>query len=270
MASKPSKRLVVCADDFGMSRPINDAILQLAEQGRLNATSCLVDGAAFQAQASALKQSGLQVGLHLNFTEKLSARQGVFLPLGRLMRVCWARTLDAAVVQQQIKAQLLRFNDVLGEQPAFIDGHQHVHQFPVIRQALFQVLDQHCGEQKPWLRSTRAGRLTGVRVSQRFKAHMIHLLGARKFCRMASERGYTTNAGFLGVYDFRGGIPSYQALLQHWLENARDRDMIMCHPAMLADATDPLGEQRVAEFDVLRSGTTGELFALNSVQLNSR
>src|SRR3546814_15739525 len=65
-----TKRIVVCADDVGMHPGIEMAVLQLAEIGRLGAASCLVDGVSFSRNAQALDLSGLQIGLHLNFTAR--------------------------------------------------------------------------------------------------------------------------------------------------------------------------------------------------------
>jgi predicted glycoside hydrolase/deacetylase ChbG (UPF0249 family) len=247
------ENLIICADDYGMSQEINDAVLELVRLGRLNATSCLVDGPAFEHGAPALKHSGAQAGLHLNFTEKLRAHDGIYEPVGRLIRACWLRQLDPDTVRSQIERQLRRYLDVMGRLPDFIDGHQHVHQFPVIRSALFQVLQQHYTHTLPWLRCTLPGRLAGVPLQQRVKAHVIYALGGRAFARLAKQRGFAVNTGFYGVYDFTGGHANYRNLLRAWVLDAGPGDVLMCHPAVQPVPADPLGRQRVAEFEVLRS-----------------
>jgi hypothetical protein len=82
-------------------------------------------------------------------------------------------------------------------------------------------------------------------------------LGAQAFSRLARRTGFDINRRFLGVYDFQGGAEGYRRLLQAWLAQARDGDLIMCHPARQALPGDGLGAQRRAEFDVLSSGETG-------------
>jgi predicted glycoside hydrolase/deacetylase ChbG (UPF0249 family) len=253
VAEASEKKIVVCADDYGMSTAVNQAVLQLAQMGRLNATSCLVDGPAFAQGAPALKHSGIQMGLHLNFTEKLAATQGIYKPLGQLVRACWLRSLPRAQVNRQINQQLDRFEQLLQCAPQFVDGHQHVHQFPVIRTELLAVLRQRYGRQTPWLRSTCAGALGGLAFMQRLKAGVVQTLGARHFRRLAVRQGFTMNDGFFGVYDFRGGQAAYLRYLRCWLGNARQGDLLMCHPAAMLEPADALATQRLAEYEVLGS-----------------
>lgn len=243
--------LVWCADDFGLHAAIDEAVLDLAASGRLQATSCLVNGPSFAAHAQALRHSGLQVGLHLNFTEPLP-HTPVCASLSVLMRQSWLRQLSAASVAQQIQQQWNRFVDVMGYPPHFVDGHQHVHQFPVIRDQLFDVMQGACvSTPLPWLRSTHPGSLRGLPVSQQFKAYLIAALGASSLSTMASLHGYATNRQFFGVYDFKGGAAVYAAYVRAWQEQAQPGDLIMCHPARRAVPTDPLAQQRVAEYSVL-------------------
>src|SRR5690606_25136721 len=87
-AGQGYRRIVLCADDFGMNPAVNAGILSLAGRGRLSATSLLVDGPAARADIPALRASGLQIGLHLNPTESFG-QPGLCLPLGALTRTAW-------------------------------------------------------------------------------------------------------------------------------------------------------------------------------------
>lgn len=250
MAEIKKKNIVVCADDFGMNTAVNDGILHLAQLGRLNATSCLVEGPAFSVGVAALRDSSLQIGLHLNFTEAMG-RPGLYMPVGRLILQTWARRLDMSHVAAQVARQLDLFEDGVGRPPDFIDGHQHVHQFPQIRTALLDEIGRRYAGRRLWLRNTCHGDLNGLPAALRFKAYTIEALGARHFVRRARRGGWRLNRSFLGVYDFKGGQQAYASLLPRWLEHARDGDAIMCHPAAVAVENDGLGPQRAAEFRVL-------------------
>lgn len=253
------KRVVVCADDFGLDPAVDAAVLSLATQGRVSATSCLVDGPSFEANASRLRASGLACGLHLNFTERMG-QSGLALPLGRLMRACWTRRLDRLAVSREIARQLDRYEQVMGEAPDYVDGHQHVHQFPQIRDALIAELCRRYPSHasRPWLRCTRAGSQPGVALGDRVKASVISLLGARELGRLARHHDFHANRAFLGVYDFQGGATAYASLLRQWLAAAHDGDLIMCHPATGAVPGDALGTQRQSEYEVWGNGETGE------------
>jgi len=267
--SNQTKRIVVCADDFGMNAGIDAGILRLAELGRLNATSCLVEGPVFEQDAAALKASNLQTGLHLNFTEALTV-PGLFLPLSELILRAYARRLDTGRLRTQIVRQLDTFESIMGRAPDFVDGHQHVHQLPQIREILLPELVRRYAANLPWLRYTGLRAQPSIPARLRFKALVIQTLGSQGFARQARRLGFTLNPGFLGVYDFQGGEAGYGALLQAWLSHARDGDLLMCHPAEQADAQDGLGEQRTAEFQVLAGQAAGGLLREHGLSIMPR
>ena len=49
------KRLVICADDFGMSAAVDQGIVELAAGGCLSAVSCLADAPELRSRAAALR-----------------------------------------------------------------------------------------------------------------------------------------------------------------------------------------------------------------------
>lgn len=245
------QHVMLCADDFGMSDAVDNGIVKLAEGGKLHATSCLVHGPTFARHAGRLQQTRLQCGVHLNFTEAFGPA-GIALPLRRLILACWARRLPAARVRQEVVRQLDTFEHVMGRMPDYIDGHQHIHQFPVIREALLdELIRRYPPGHRPWLRSTLPPRLAMLPAPTRMKAAVIAGLGGWHLVRCAHQRGIVTNRCFLGVYDFSGGATVYAGLLRQWLQAARPGDLLMCHPAEGVDPHDPLGAQRHAEFTVI-------------------
>jgi predicted glycoside hydrolase/deacetylase ChbG (UPF0249 family) len=246
------KQLVICADDFGMNRAINAGILELARLRRINATSCLVEGPAFAEHAAALKKSGLKLGLHLNFTEAMG-NEGVYFPLSALIARSYLHQLDTARIRAQIARQLDRFESVIGQRPEFVDGHQHIHQLPQIRETLLSELARRYEAPRPWLRYTYARSSSGLPLRARIKAQVVQRLGSYPLAQLARRRGFSLNTAFLGVYDFDGGAQAYRMLLAAWLKSAGNGDVLMCHPARQVVGSDLLGRQRRAEFDVLAS-----------------
>jgi predicted glycoside hydrolase/deacetylase ChbG (UPF0249 family) len=149
------RTVVLCADDYALHPLVDEAVEQLALQGRLSATSCMTTSPRWKQAARRLPalRPRLSLGLHFNLTEghgvQPAAGIGAVIARayggalgGRAMRDAWRRQLDA-------------FEDALGMAPDFIDGHQHVHQLPGVRAALMQELRQRYGvDDLPWVRST--------------------------------------------------------------------------------------------------------------------
>ncbi|HKB55104.1 MAG TPA: ChbG/HpnK family deacetylase, partial [Ramlibacter sp.] len=177
------RRLAICADDYGLSAGVDDAIAELIAAGRLSALSCLVDGPRFAAGAARLDDLGTRadVGLHLNFTESFGERAPRF-PLSGLIARAYARLLDAGAIRTEIRRQLDAFEDGCGFAPHHVDGHQHVQQLPMIRDALLEELERRSPAQRPWLRSGMPPASgIGSLAADRRKPAILGLLGARTF-----------------------------------------------------------------------------------------
>lgn len=263
--------LCVCADDCGLDAGVNAAIMRLVEMQRVHATGVLVGAPAWRAAATWLRQQqagALDVGLHLDFTEYPLAA-GMRHNLSALIRRCWLGALDAANVRAEIRAQLDAFEDRLGRAPDFVDGHQHVHQFPVIREALLAELLARYPGARPWLRATRCrlhpAMVAGVAGA--CKAQLIEVLGAARLAALARQHGFVQNAALLGVYGFSGGQARYVALLRGWLALARKGDVLMCHPGRAAASGTGLALAREAEFQVLSGVAFADWVAALGLQL---
>lgn len=257
--------IAVCADDFGLHEGINRAALQLAAAGRVQAIACMVGAAAWPAGSRALARldgEPVDIGLHLDFTTApMIAATRRSLPA--LIAGAYAGRLDERRVRAEIGAQLEAFEQALGRAPAFVDGHQHVHQLPVIREALLEVLDARSGAQRPWLRNTSSASRPGA-----WKPRLIEALGAAAFGRLAAQRGYPQNHGLLGVYDFTQRAPSYGQRLAAWLADATEGDLLMCHPSLPTRADDAITAARIDEYEALAG--TGFSAALDEAGLSLR
>ncbi len=236
------KRLSVCADDFGLSAPVDAGILRLARAGRVTAVSCLSQAPAFAGDAAALRACGVEAGLHLDLTEGFGGAPAS--GLGALIGRSYLGLLDREFLRRRLAAQLDGFERKLGRPPAFVDGHRHVHQLPVVRDLLLEELDRRYPGTPPLVRVTAPRRWRGA------KAAVIATLGGGALRRQLARRGLPHNADFCGVYGFEPGA-SYRALVQGWLGSAGDGALLMCHPGEASG--DAISAARVAELDYLGS-----------------
>ncbi|HEY6003038.1 MAG TPA: ChbG/HpnK family deacetylase, partial [Anaeromyxobacter sp.] len=181
----------------------------------------------------------VDAGLHLD----LAPGRGGLAPL--LVRG-HARALDGRALASRIAEQLEAFERALGP-PAFVDGHQHVHELPVVREALLDVLARRYGKPGPLVRNTVPLRFRGA------KAFAIAALGGFGLRRALRARGVPHNADFAGVYGLDGRA-DYAALFRSWLSGASDGTLFLCHPGLAAaDPGDPIGPARAAELAYLSS-----------------
>ncbi len=242
-------KVCYCADDFSMRPEISSAILSLLEKERIHATSCMTQSPSWFQDAKVLTSldTTAEIGLHLNFTQDFGV-QDYTEQLPKLMLGAWTGQLSQTKVRDSIIRQWELFCSATGRMPDFVDGHQHVHQFPVIREALFKFLNQQ--QFKGWVRSLRYPVLT---PNTRIKVTLLKLLGATRFSEMCQHYNIHQNSTFAGIYSF--DAQSYALLNQQWLAQAQDQLLIMCHPALSHSQSshDPIHAARVREFEYFDS-----------------
>jgi predicted glycoside hydrolase/deacetylase ChbG (UPF0249 family) len=255
----------LCADDYGMSPSVNKAIRDLVMRGRLNATSVMVAAPSFdRSEAASLKMLNagarrVAIGLHVTLTtpfRPMSAgfhplRDGTFLPLDRMFLRGALRSLDTGRLRAEIAAQLNAFIALFGGAPDFIDGHQHVHVFPRVRDALLAVVKE--AAPNAWVR--QCGRVATLpnRFADR-KAWVLDLL-SKRFRARAGELGVATNPAFAGTYDFAAKVvPEFSELFPGFLSELPAHSVVMCHPGFVDEELtrlDPLTTQREREYAFL-------------------
>ncbi|MGJ7581602.1 ChbG/HpnK family deacetylase [Variovorax sp. RHLX14] len=258
-------RIELCADDFAMHPAIDDAVVQLARRGRLSATSCMTTSPRWAEAARTLADAPptLSTGLHINLTE---GHGGTAPTLGAVLIDAYARRLDGARITQTIIRQLDDFEQAMQRAPDFIDGHQHVHQLPVVRDALLAVLaKRYPGGAAPSVRATVPARL-----SWSFgKAGVLAMLGGLRFRGQLSDRGLRHNRGFAGVYGFDATTPAdYGRHMDRWLAGCADGTLMMCHPATALVTGDAIAAARVVEFGYLSSEAFGDALRRYGVALS--
>lgn len=220
----PPRRVVLCADDFGMEPSVNEGILRLVEAGRLTAVTCMVDLPAWRAGAPALSRLAgrADAGLHLDLGTRSAGALLALALRGALGGV------DEARVAARIDAQLDRFEEAFGAPPAFVDGHHHVHQLRPVRNALLRVLRRRRGAHLPYVRNVVPLRPRGM------KAAIVAGLGAGPLLRQLEADGFPHNPDFAGVYDL-SARSDFPELVRTWLADLADGGLIMCHPGLPGD-----------------------------------
>jgi predicted glycoside hydrolase/deacetylase ChbG (UPF0249 family) len=274
------KRLVLCADDYALSEGVSRGILELAERGRISATSVMANMPDWPRHAPALRDVAgrLGVGLHLNFTtaSPLSAVPaiapgGVFPPLQDLVRRSFTGRLPASEVRAEIERQLDAFEQAFEAPPAFVDGHQHVHVLPVIRPMLLEALVARGLRGRLWLRDPSDRILPIVRRQVSTNKALIVEALATGFRRAARAAGFDTNEGFSGYSPFDPATPPERVFRQA-LVDLGPRPVAMAHPGHADGPPRELGaemEMRPLEFAYLASDAFRDLLQERGLTLSS-
>lgn len=134
-------RIIVNADDLGMSEFVNEAIFQGMRRGTITSATMLSNGAAVKVAAQNLRLfPKCSFGVHLNLTEYSPLCPGSYADLARILdsdkcfkgnsirEVGISVPMLGAIFREwccQIE-NLIR----LGVEPTHLDGHHHVHTIP--------------------------------------------------------------------------------------------------------------------------------------------
>ena len=148
MASPEKRRLIVNADDFGLSPSVNEAVIRAHREGILTSASLMVNEAGFDEAVKLAKENPrLGVGLHLTLLmghaalppEKIPGlvnARGEFSssPVGVGLDYFFKRSLREQL-RIEIREQFEKFH-ATGLPLDHVNGHLHLHLHPVIFEIL--------------------------------------------------------------------------------------------------------------------------------------
>lgn len=269
-----TRRIWLCADDYGIAPGVDRGTRELIAHNRLNATSAMVVAPSLNKDEvrALLDTKPAAIGLHLTLTapfkpltEFTTLRGGRFLTLTNVLGMAMARRLDRTSLEREIAAQLRAFTDAFSRPPDFVDGHQHVHLFPQVRDAFVQAVAEHAPN--AWVR--QCGRIKGqLRGLQDRKGLLLDILSIG-FRRRARRAGLRFNPAFAGTYSFTPDA-DFPALFPAFLEGLPDGGLVMCHPGFVdaeLERLDPLTTTREHEFAYLNGDQFARLLAEKNVAL---
>lgn len=127
-------RLIVTADDFGVSPRANRNILYLISLGKIDRVAAMVNGKITPQEIDELARSGVKIDIHLDilheFHEDRKNRQSA---LGRSLEFFGKlvfRKITTKKVARDWEKQIKKFHELFGKYPDGLNSHEHVHFFP--------------------------------------------------------------------------------------------------------------------------------------------
>ncbi|XP_066459610.1 carbohydrate deacetylase isoform X2 [Eleutherodactylus coqui] len=154
MSVNTSIKLVVTGDDFGYCPRRDVGIVECFNSGAITNVSLLVNGSTAACAANLAQRYNIPIGLHANLSEGIPVckelrqnstlinAQGVFLGKMGIRKALAQGLLSMSEVRQELSAQVKLFHELTGLNPQHMDGHQHVHVLPGIREEFVQVLSE--------------------------------------------------------------------------------------------------------------------------------
>ena len=260
-----AKQLILNADDFGLTKGVNDGIVRAHREGILTSATLMANGPAFDdAVAHALANPSLGVGCHLVLVggECVAPPHGIpsladshgWLPasLGTFVARVSAGAIRRADIERELSAQIEKIRRA-GISPTHLDTHKHTHAHPRVLEALGRVA-QVTGItriRKPIerLRDSWAG---GAPVKQLVAASAARTISLR-FRALSRKYGLSSPQNFLGLASTGGLSP---AALRRLIDTLPDgQTEIMLHPGIcdadLAETGSRLQRERELEMNAL-------------------
>ena len=274
------RRIIINADDFGLSERVNKAVAQAHSVGVLTSATIMTNmPAADEAVKIAKEMPTLGVGVHLNLTEGPAVSKGTFVE--RLIDAdgkfaCSPFTLSLVslaghkireVIRAELAAQIQWAID-RGLRPTHLDSHEHIHAFP----SLFSIVYQLAGRfgiravrwpfepeelsRTPWPLTSEDGRIRAQKVRIMARINRVQ------------NRDFLKNNVLFGIaHTGKIDVNFFKAIS---LYNSAATAEIMTHPR-LADSPEPdesrLQHHRRIELEALCSDKTKRYFKDAKIKL---
>lgn len=261
-------KLIINADDFGLTPGVNRGIAELYDAGALTSATLMATGTAFDDAVSLAKaRPGLGVGCHIVLTDGVPASAAsrirtLITPEGQRFRprletfilALLSNQIEPDEIEQEAVAQIRRVQDA-GLVVTHLDTHKHTHIFPNVLKALLRAAARTGVRairnpfEQPWafpLSNGTSARTSQVRLIQPLKRSFL----AQPSIRCGQIR---TTDGTIGV-SATGHLdePTLRSLIGALPEGTWE---LVCHPgyndAALDQVTTRLRASREVEREAL-------------------
>ena len=238
-----SRKLLITADDYGIGPNTSRGILDLAEAGAISATVLLVNSpyAEVAVRDWRTSQVPLVMGWHPCLTldrpvldpelvPSLVNAAGQFHSLNRFLIQLFRGEIKPQEIRIELKAQLEKFKDLTGRDPALVNAHHHIHIFPIVGNALRFVLKEI--RPKPYIRCIREPWSSLFLLSgSRGKRLFLNYWGRAEAIRQEQE-GFRGNQWLAGINDTRRTEDA--SFFSRWLRSMPGSFVeLTCHPGLL-------------------------------------
>lgn len=280
------RRLIINADDFGLTLGVNRAIAEANRSGVLTSATIMANARAFaEAVATAKSLPALKTGCHVVLIDGEPVSSGLASLAGggthfhsNLKQFALAavrKKISAEEIETEAEAQIRKIQ-ANGIAVTHVDSHKHTHMFPHVLRPVLRAA-KACGiraVRNPFepRRSWAVGKVLANRGLWMRATEVIALqIFAAKFRKAVQEEGMLTTDGTVGI----AATGMLDEKMLHAILNAMPEGTweLVCHPgyadADLQAAGTRLLKSREAELQALTSGETRSLISRRKIELIS-
>lgn len=280
------RRLIVNADDFGLTSGVNRAIIEGNRSGIVTSATLMANASASDAAIDLAKmQPSLKTGCHVvlidgaaltsNLSSLTNGSARFRTSLKQFAIAAVRKQIDAEEIQREVEAQIRKIQS-RGITLTHVDSHKHTHMFPHVLRPVLRAA-KACGiraVRNPFepARCWPAAMVLGSPgLWLRSAGVMVFQLFAAEFRRVLNEEGMVSTDGTVGIAVT--GMLDQQKLLRMLEALPEGTWELVCHPgysdADLQAAGTRLTQSREIELSALTSEETRKTLAHHHIQLIS-
>jgi chitin disaccharide deacetylase len=246
----PVRRLIVNADDFGLTDGINRAVVDLYELDALTSTTLMAAAPRFhEAVEISQHQKPLGVGCHIVLVDGTPVANPTAVPtlldasskrgdeprlrssLGEFIRDLYLGRINSVHIEREAIAQILRLQQA-GIAVTHVDTHKHTHMFPLVLKSVMRAA-QACSIRtirNPFEPAWSVAATPGAGVVRAWQVRWLGTL-RHSFWKLIRQQEFRTTDGCLGIAATGTfNEATLRALLDHLPEGSFE---LVCHPAYM-------------------------------------
>ncbi len=280
------RRLIINADDFGLTAGVNRAIVEANRSGVLTSATMMANARAFdEAAAQARSQPGLKTGCHVvlidgdpvsaNLPTLTNGSSRFRSSLKQFALAAVRRQISADEIQLETESQIRKIQS-LGITLTHVDSHKHTHMFPPVLRPVLRAA-KACGIRavrnpfEPFRAWPRGALMAAPRLWLRSAGVTAFHMFAAEFHRALKEEGMRSTDGTVGIA--ATGMLDQKMLLQILKALPEGAWELVCHPGYsdseLKAAGTRLTTSREVELAALTSGETKDTLTRQKIELIS-
>ena len=256
---RDSRRWIIHADDFGETKEITDGIAIAMRAGRVTSTTIMANmpGTDHALTMAEKWSSPASFGVHINLCEgrpltaaaSLRDGNGDFFSKRALFTRSVTGRLSLEDLELEIGAQIARVRDA-GISVSHLDGHKHLHQLPVVREAVVRCA-QRFGIERARVSINKFKGLKDLPMVARIGVGVRNRMSHRS-ARLFTSHGIRCPSGIVDIVSIMRD-PVEAARVLSGLESRSPLE-IFCHPGtQAADIEKPGSCSRFDELNYLIS-----------------